>query len=920
MSQEQNRFWRYVRLGFVAAAFVIYPYLVNQLPELADFLQDVPTVWIVLAALAFGAIVVVVPDLLNEDPITPEELRQKFWAENQKIIEQRLKGSLDQGSHIRIKTEDSPQHLGRGQAATASTQTEETEPKSGKGRQGFWRFLMPWKIAPVAETVAEFLIPRPRELRDLKAKKTRQLEESKPISEIFEEANRRLLILGEPGSGKTTELLKLARALGKAAEIKAAEIKAGEDSSEKPIPVIFELSAWRGERMLDWMAEQMAARYGLNIQICREWLEHDKIVPLLDGLDELGRGKNGIKEAIGAIDYLQESYGEQLTAIAICCRIEDYENAAAEGAGENSADPAQGRNFFQKIDRAVRLRDLDKIQIENYLNQRKAAHIWDELQSRPGFMELARSPMLLNLMPIAYPHGLPQNTPQNTLQDREACQEQLFEEFLHRKLDPAKWDISRQLKDCDHKQARDYLAWLAASMEREEIKQREFLIEGLQPTWLENEEQRKQYRLIGGLIGGLIVGLIGGLIGGLIFGLIGGLIVGLIFGLIYDENDSIELTEALDLSGQGIKRGLASGLRYALIFGLILGLIVGLIVGLIGGLIGGLIVGLIVGLIGGLIGGLKAELKTRKYPNQGIWETRTKTLITIVLAAPLCPLIYIVPRWATGQEFNLVEALITGGLFGIFLGFMSGGGLALVQHFSLRWVLRRRGRMPWNYAAFLEEASRVGILRQSGGRFRFYHDKLREHLASNVDLNFEAKSSESVAEKYRKYAVQIVLGFAAILLAAIATSTTAFNPDSVAALTPVIQGSDRIWIDRIAYPRWRSPQRYHIILFSTSDLAVEFPPEFVTVSRRILALPGETVAISEGRIVIDNKPFPNSELKLPAEFVQAPITLGAEEYYVIGDNPDYPNPETFAAVVPRQNIRGQILLRLSPLSRFGFVD
>ena len=290
----------------------------------------------------------------------------------------------------------------------------------------------------------------------------------------------------------------------------------------------------------------------------------------------------------------------------------------------------------------------------------------------------------------------------------------------------------------------------------------------------------------------------------------------------------------------------------------------------------------------------------------------------MVLAAPLCPLIYIVTRWATGQEFDLVDSLIVGGFTGIFLGFMSGGGLALVEHFSLRWVLRRRSRMPWNYAAFLEEASRVGILRQSGGRFRFYHDKLREHMASTVDFHFEAKGSESAAEKYRRLAVQIVLGFAAILLLAIASSITAFRQDSLAALSPVIQRSDFAWIDRIAYPRWRSPQRYHIITFSTSDLAAEFPHEFA--SRRILALPGETVAISEGRIVIDNKPFQNSELKLPADFVQAPITLGADEYYVIGDNPDYPNPATFAAVVPRQNIRGQIVLRLSPLSRFGFLD
>ena len=288
------------------------------------------------------------------------------------------------------------------------------------------------------------------------------------------------------------------------------------------------------------------------------------------------------------------------------------------------------------------------------------------------------------------------------------------------------------------------------------------------------------------------------------------------------------------------------------------------------------------------------------------------------LATPLCPLIYIIPNWAIGQEIDLINSLIAGVGSGIFLGFFAGGGLALIQHFSLRCILWHRGQMPWNYAAFLEEASRTEILKQSGGSFRFYHDKLREHLADSVDLEFEPKRKETKIETYRRYAVQSFSLVALLLFAAIASSTVTFNPDSVAVMSPVIQESDRIWYDRIAYPRWRSPQRYHIITFSTSGLEAEFPHELS--SRRILALPGETVAISKGRILLNNKPFQNSELKLPAEFLQPPITLGAHEYYVIGDNPDYPDPATFAAVVPRQNIRGQIILRVSPLSRFGFVD
>jgi hypothetical protein len=70
----------------------------------------------------------------------------------------------------------------------------------------------------------------------------------------------------------------------------------------------------------------------------------------------------------------------------------------------------------------------------------------------------------------------------------------------------------------------------------------------------------------------------------------------------------------------------------------------------------------------------------------------------------------------------------------------------MVQHFALRWVLSRRGRMPWNYAKFLTAASDAGILKQSGGRYRFYHDKLREYLAGGIELKLEPKPISKISQ------------------------------------------------------------------------------------------------------------------------------------------------------------------------------
>jgi len=790
MSGKKNRLLRYLRLGFVALAFVLYPYFVNQIPALGNLLQDVPLPLICVAAVVFAAIVVVGPELLNEPETSDEDLLQKFGKENLKLINQGWKGSLDRENYTPIKSVDAPEDLASGGKEVKTPPQKENSQSQSSPRKGLREWLQ-GKPKDILSEVVTPIVTR-RQLKNLRTEEVTPLARTKPILEVFEEAKRRLLILGEPGSGKTTELLKLALTLAEEAE----------NNAKKPIPVIFELSTWRGERMFEWMAEQMALGYGLNRKLCEEWLKNNRIVPLLDGLDELGEYRDGVKMAIEAIDTLQEDYQEQQHGLVICCRIEDYEKASHE-SGE--------RVRLRLMDRAVRLCELTDADIEDYLNRRQARNLWEELPSKPGFRELARYPMLLNLMPMTYPDGFPKDAPQ----EGKTFQDQLFEDFVNRKL--------QKLKGYDPEKSRDYLQWLAASMEREEINQREFLIEGLQPTWLENPQQWNQYRLI--------------------------------FGLIF-------------------------------------------------------------GLIGGLIFGLKAELKVRKYPNQGIWETGIKTLITMGLAVPLWPLALIVPNWATGQEVNLIQAVISGGLLGILGGIELGGGKAIIGHFSLRWVLCRHGQMPWNYARFLTEASNSGILKQSGGRYRFYHDKLREYLANRASLEIKPRTNPKIfkiADSWAFYVIAIaVAGYSAIII----SSTTTFSEDWSAAMNPAIQGSDIVWFDTITYPRWRSPQRNDVILFSTTDLE-EFRYWFEP--RRILALPGETIEIRQGRILIDDKPFTNNAIKLPPDFHRPPITLSPQQYYVIGQNPDYPDLETFGAVISREDISGQLVLRLQPFDRFGLI-
>ena len=68
------------------------------------------------------------------------------------------------------------------------------------------------------------------------------------LTDLFEACGQELLILGEPGSGKTTMLLKLA----------TEAITRAEQDPTLPIPVIFNLSAWAETcpPLAEWLVEE----------------------------------------------------------------------------------------------------------------------------------------------------------------------------------------------------------------------------------------------------------------------------------------------------------------------------------------------------------------------------------------------------------------------------------------------------------------------------------------------------------------------------------------------------------------------------------------------------------------------------------------------------------------------------------------
>lgn len=87
--------------------------------------------------------------------------------------------------------------------------------------------------------------------------------------------------------------------------------------------------------------------------------------------------------------------------------------------------------------------------------------------------------------------------------------------------------------------------------------------------------------------------------------------------------------------------------------------------------------------------------------------------------------------------------------------------------------------------------------------------------------------------------------------------------------------------------------------------------------KRIIGLPGETVSMEEGRVLINGEEIEEPYLTYRSSDSHPPLTLNEEEYFVLGDNRVNSSDSRLFGPIPRHVIRGQALAVLFPPSRWG---
>lgn len=586
-------------------------------------------------------------------------------------VENRLNDSLYDGKIIRVGTEDRETAVGRN-SVNASI------------------------INKQASLINKILQPL-RSLEVFGGRKT-ELAAGKPIIEVFEESDiaGRLLILGNPGAGKTTLLLELARDL----------ITKAQENPTVAIPVLFELTNWRDDKqnIANWLEADLKFRYNIPEKITREWLSTEKIVPLLDGLDELGLTRQ--RKCIDKINEFLQNHSS-LLQLVVCCREEEYQ---------------QGELILNKLRGAVCLQSLSERQIQAYLRELSCQNLWEGIKNDvDGLGELAKTPLFLNLIPIAYPDGLVSkgkrfNSEDERKEYQDKCRKELFDKYIERKLGEHHDRKGYKVED-----VKRWLVWLAKKMEQYKLK--EFYIEGMQPSYLKSRRGKILYSFISGLIIGLITGLIILPDMGIVYGVMSGIIIGLICGITQHKIKTVE-TFKIGFNFDSFVMYMPIGLFFGIIHGIYYGRNNGLQYPIMYGIINGILVGLFIGLMFGLIDGLNGkELIHKNHANQGIQKSVKNTVIFTLIIFLAIFILFILPFLPLAKS-SILSVILLSLYFGIWFA-----GLPVIQHFSLRLILWKNRSIPWNYARFLKYADERKLINQVGGRFTFIHDKLQEHFA-----------------------------------------------------------------------------------------------------------------------------------------------------------------------------------------------
>jgi hypothetical protein len=549
------------------------------------------------------------------------------------------------------------------------------------------------------------------------------------IQEVFlhRVPTRRLVVLGEPGSGKTMLLVRLLLAL----------LDPAHRDSGGAVPVLFALASFDplSQDLRSWMIDQLiqdhpalgARTHGGGVApgrrdhtLARALVERRLVLPLFDGLDEL---PDALRHH--ALNSINEVFNAK-APLVLTSRSAEYRQALAPTGGA----------IIVRLDGAagIRLHPVDAETAATYLRSDAGGQHTDGSDRWARVADAMHDPQSPVGQALSTPLGLfmaraiynprpgestgvvanPDDLVTADFGSRVAVERHLYRAFIPAAYRP---HPSRPCR-WSPQQAEQYLIFLARHMQ--------YSLGGTANlAWWQLSESFPAYRLLVAFgLSSLFTGATTGLLAGLILGRpMLGVGAGLATGALICIATAVGLFFTPVHERTGPNAGIGWLPNPVVAVGAGAGSVAGLAVGLPFGLENGVTTAIGAGLVGGLAGGLSAHIPHASDPVSpgDLLAMDRRVFLGLWLVFGLA--VGFVVGFGTHPGLGACVGLAFG-------AFVATGGALWWRYTTTRLLLAAQGRMPWRLMGFLADAhERRGILRRVGGVYQFRHLTLQEHLA-----------------------------------------------------------------------------------------------------------------------------------------------------------------------------------------------
>jgi len=520
----------------------------------------------------------------------------------------------------------------------------------------------------------------------------------------------RLVVLGEPGAGKTMLMVRLVL------DMLARRNEGG------PIPILVSLASWNpaAQDLQDWLSTQLRIDHPAldgpppagreEPTLVAALLADGLILPILDGLDEIPAEARG--PAITRInDTLRP--GQQFV---LTCRSKEYRDAVR---------PEGGVEITLRAAAAVQLCPLEADAVRHYLCDDAGGPVamarWDPVLAMLGTEapvgQALSTPLMVSLARAIYnprPGELAASVPNPEelcnpdLSEREAVESRLFDAFIpaaYRQATAGRWKL-RQAETwltalaiyLEHAIGEPNFAWWQLSYEGSSESSQGFVLR------IAARRNSKRTPALGARIRpiGLTLGLVAGLEAAVIVGL----------GLLNER-----WLWLLGSPPGKVSTGLAASIVAGFGFGLTITLALGVV-------------------------GAPSDLTGVTSPRTVLARDRQVALLFVLIGGLAIGLFSAVVHPLPAGSASLTAIRLAPAVgFGVCVGFgLSAFKTLWPSYIFARGVLATSGLLPWSIMGFLEDAHRRGVLRQVGAVYQFRHIELQHRLANRVTSGEEMNS------------------------------------------------------------------------------------------------------------------------------------------------------------------------------------